>query len=602
MTIKLTHKAIILVAVPLAFELVFVGFLALQLSRAEAEAIASARSREIISGASNLTKLVQEAGITLYSFKNNSSPELIDLYRAYPKKLQAQMDVLYALANGHADEIAELDKIAALVNDANNLGSSLADGMARGVNYDQGDNLLVARRGIISLSSRLQRHVHTLSDIERKNGGHSFQSEERVRNDIWATLLGGLAVNLITAIGLLVFFIGTITSRMKLLLDNIGLLAANQPLKPRLDGGDELALIDSTFHRMADALEDASAKERAITENALDAIVSLDDDLKFLSLNPATVLVFGHPRSQILGRRLIDLVVEEEKQSVRQEFLQARQKSAQAATTFVECRIVRKDGRTAEMRWSVNWSEKERNYFCVGQDISERKQIERVKQEFISMMSHDLRSPLSAVQANLSMLVAGLDGQLPSQSNKRLVDCERNIDYVISMINSLMDVERLDRDNLSIHRGRTSLSQIIDRSLDAVSPIAERRRIALSSSYTDMDLIADGSRIIQVLINLISNALKFTEAGGAVTVATRFNSQTDFLEISVSDTGRGIPAEKLRTIFGRYEQVEEADAAVQGGAGLGLAICKRIVEEHGGTIGVESTQGKGSRFWFTLPT
>jgi signal transduction histidine kinase len=304
----------------------------------------------------------------------------------------------------------------------------------------------------------------------------------------------------------------------------------------------------------------------------------------------------------MLGRRLIDLVVEEEKQTVRQAFMQAREKSAKSSTTFVECRIVRKDGRAAEMRWSVNWSNKERNYFCVGQDVSERKKIERIKQEFISMMSHDLRSPLAAVQASLSMMVGGLDGQLPSATNKRLVDCERNIDYVISLINSLMDVERLDRDNLSLHRGRTSLSQIIDRSLDAVRPMAERKKIELSSTYQDMDLIADGSRLIQVIINLISNALKFTEAGGEVKVTTRFNSQTDFVEISVSDTGRGIPAEKLESIFARYEQVDETDASVKGGAGLGLAICKRIVEEHGGTIGVESAPGKGSRFWFTLPT
>jgi len=602
MTIKLTHKAIILVAVPLVFELGFVGALAWQFSRAEAEAIAAARSREIIAGASTLTKLVQEAGITLYSFKNNTDSDLVEIYRGYPKKLQAQMDTLFALAKGHDDEIAELNQIAELVQDANKLGATMAQGIERGEDYDRGDNLLIARRGIISLSSRLQRHVHMLSDLERKNGGHSFQSEEKARNQIWVTLVAFLLVNLAVAIGLLIYFIRTITSRMKVLLDNIGLLAANQPLRPRLDGGDELAIIDGTFHRMAGALEDASAKERAITENALDAIVSLDDDLKFLSVNPASVVVFGHSRPQMLGRRLIDLVVEEEKQTVRQEFLKAREKSGQAATTFVECRIMRKDGRTAEMRWSVNWSEKERNYFCVGQDVSERKQVERVKQEFISMMSHDLRSPLSAVQANLSMMVGGLDGQLPSQTNKRLVDCERNIDYVISLINSLMDVERLDRDNLSIHRGRTSVSLIIDRSLDAVRPLAERKKIDLSSSYQDMDIIADSNRVIQVIINLVSNALKFVEAGGAVTVSTRFNSQTDILEVSVADTGRGIPPEKLESIFGRYEQVDESDASVKGGAGLGLAICKRIIEEHGGTIGVESTLGKGSRFWFTLPT
>ncbi|MBS1993847.1 MAG: PAS domain S-box protein [Cyanobacteria bacterium SZAS LIN-3] len=602
MTIKLTHKAIIIVAVPLAFELVFVGWLAFLLRNADAEALAAARSREMVAGAATLLKLVQEAGITLYSFKNTASPELIDLYRSYPPKLRGQMDILYGLARGHADEIAELNQISALVDEANTLGGNLATGMARGENYDKGDNLLSARTGILSLTSRLQRHLHVLADIERRYGGHSFETEERARNQLWMALTVGLLVNLTVALGLLAAFIRTVSSRLQALLDNIDRLAANQPLNPRLSGGDELALLDSTFHRMADALEDASAKERAIAENALDAIVTLDEDLKLLSLNPATLAVFAFSRGQLLGRRLVDLVVEEEKQAVRQAFMDAKQRSAEGLTTFVECRMVRKDGRPAEMRWSVNWSEKERTYFCVGQDVSERKQIERVKQEFISMMSHDLRSPLTAVQASLSMLVAGLDGPLPPQSTRRLVDSERNIDYVISLINSLMDVERLDQDNLTVHRGRTSLAQIIDRSLDAVRPIAERQHVELKSDYRDMDLIADNNRIIQVLINLVSNALKFTEPGGTVSVSGRFDGKTDFVEIAVTDTGRGIPPEKLKSIFGRYEQVEESDAAVQGGAGLGLAICKRIVEEHGGSIGVESTPGRGSRFWFTLPT
>lgn len=218
------------------------------------------------------------------------------------------------------------------------------------------------------------------------------------------------------------------------------------------------------------------------------------------------------------------------------------------------------------------------------------------------MMSHDLRSPLNAVQINLALLEKEAEGVLPGQSTKRIVDSERNIDYVMSLINSLMDVERLDRDNLTIHRVRTSLADLVDRSLDAVRPIAERRGIRLTADYKDMDLIADSGRIIQVIINLISNALKFTEHGGSVAVQSRFFSKNDLVEISVIDNGRGIPGDKLGSIFGRFEQVQSTDATEKGGAGLGLTICKRIVEEHGGTIGVDSAEGKGSRFWFTLPT
>jgi PAS domain S-box-containing protein len=606
MIIKLSHKAIVLVAVPLVFELVFVGILASLLHQAEMEALAAERSREVMAGANHLAKLMQEAGITLYTIRNSSSPALLDVYKAYPAKMQRELDNLYALAAGHREEKAVLDEIGALLAETNSFGNRLAEGMAKGSDYNHGDNMNIARRGVISLSSRLQRLVQRLAAVERESGGHTLESAERLRAQIWAAIVAALVVNVLLAVFLLVYFTRSTTTRLQALMDNIALLAANQPLKPRLQGGDELALIDLTFHRMASALSDAAGKERAITENALDAIVSLDSDLKLLSFNPATMTVFGHERAELLGRRLVDLVVEEEKQNVRQTFLQAREKTMQAeptsfTTSFLECQIVRKDGRTAEMHWSINWSPKESNFFCVGQDISERKRLERVKQEFISMMSHDLRSPLNAVQANLSMLVAGVHGALPENMAKRMVESERNIDYVISLINSLMDVERLDSDNLTIDRRRTSLDEVIGRSLDAVRPTAEKRGIKLNSDFKDMEIIADSGRIVQVIINLVSNALKFTESGGTVVVQGRLLAKSDLIEISVVDTGRGIPADKLGAIFGRFEQVMPSDASEKGGAGLGLAICKRIVEEHGGSIGVESVEGKGSRFWFTLP-
>jgi PAS domain S-box-containing protein len=607
MIIKLSHKAIILVAVPLAFELVFVSFLAFLLRKAETEAAAAARSREIVSGTTHLTKLVQQAGVTLYMFNKNPTAELIDQFRGYIPKLNQELAGLNELAKGHAAEKKELDAMAEVVKQGNTFGTNLADSMRRGERFDQGDNLMLMRSGIISLTSRLQAHVNNIVEIERTAGGNTSQSEEQTKSLIWIALATGLGVNVLMAISLLFYFSRTTTTRLNALLDNMSLLAAHQPLNPRLAGGDELASIDGTFHTMANALAEAAAKERAISENALDAIISLDADLKLLSFNPATVIVFGHDRSELLGRRLVDLVPEEEKQDVRQAFAQAKSRSIQSDTTsittsFLEGRIIRKGGVPAEMRWSINWSAKENNYFCVGQDISERKQLERVKQEFISMMSHDLRSPLNAVQINLALLLTEAEGILSGQSTKRIVDSERNIDYVMSLINSLMDVERLDRDNLTIHRVRTSLADVVDRSLDAVRPIAERRGVSLSSQYKDMDLIADSGRIIQVIINLISNALKFTESGGTVTVQSRFLSKIDFVEISVIDSGRGIPKDKLDTIFGRFEQVQTTDASEKGGAGLGLTISKRIIEEHGGTIGVESVEGKGSRFWFTLPT
>ncbi len=333
---------------PLVFELVFVGILALLLHQAEDEALAAERSREVMAGANHLSKLMQEAGITLYTIRNSSSPELVKVYKSYPAKLQKDLDGLFLLAKGHDDETKVLSEISSLVAETNSFGARLAEGITKGEDYDHGDNVLMARRGIITLTSRLQRLVQKLASVERESGGHTSQTEESLRSRIWASIVAGLVLNLLLAVFLLLYFSRSTTARLQPLLDNIALLAANQPLRPRLEGGDELAMIDSTFHRMANALADAAGKERAITENALDAIVSLDSDLKLLSFNPATMIVFGYDRAELLGRRLVDLVAEDEKQGVRQTFLQAREKTMQAGiasftTSFLECRITRKD-------------------------------------------------------------------------------------------------------------------------------------------------------------------------------------------------------------------------------------------------------------------
>jgi PAS domain S-box-containing protein len=609
MILKLSQKAIILVAVPLIFELLFVGVLACLLRQAEQAAEAAARTREVMSGANHVTKLVEEAGITLYTFKNNISPDLYELYRSYPVKLEKELQNLYALTAGHPAEISELDQIARLVREGNLMGAKLADGMQRGENYDQGENLFLARRGVISLSSRLQRHVHRLAEIERAAGGDTLEAEKKSRAQIWTALIAGVVGSVLIAVVLLIVFSRNTTLRLKALVDNIGLLAANQPLKPPLAGADELALIDSTFHKMAGALAEASDKERAITENAQDAIVSLDADLKLVSINPAFESMLGSDQSALLGRRFVDLLADADKQKVREIFNEAREKSLPpTSASFFECGLAArpaeaatKSGANIEMRWSISWSSAEKNYFCVGQDVSERKRLEGLKQEFISMVSHDLRSPLMAVQANMALLQAGADGALSKSSAKRIADSENNISYVVSLINSLIDIERLDQEKLAIHRTRTTLADLVERSLDAVRPLAEKHTVRLDTDYKDCDLIADSGRITQVLINLLSNALKFSHEGGVVSVKSRVIPTVDFLEISIIDQGRGIPAEKLESIFGRFEQILVSDASEKGGAGLGLAICKRIVEEHGGTIGVESVVGQGSRFWFTLP-
>jgi signal transduction histidine kinase len=227
------------------------------------------------------------------------------------------------------------------------------------------------------------------------------------------------------------------------------------------------------------------------------------------------------------------------------------------------------------------------------------KEVEEMKQQFVAMVSHDLRTPLTSVCGFLEMLRQGAYGDLSSQGSQRTQLAERNIQRLIALINDLLDMEKLESGQLELIQELIPLEPVITRSLDAVRVFAEQHKVQLVADPVDYIVYGDTNRLIQVLVNLVSNAVKFSPPDSAVTVAAV--PIDDFIEVRIIDKGRGVPAAYREVIFERFRQVKATDATQKGGTGLGLAICKAIVEQHGGKIGVESEEGKGSTFWFRVP-
>jgi signal transduction histidine kinase len=221
---------------------------------------------------------------------------------------------------------------------------------------------------------------------------------------------------------------------------------------------------------------------------------------------------------------------------------------------------------------------------------------ERQKQEFVQMISHDLRTPLSAIQGTLALALRGSYGSLNDKGKSRLSDAEQDSERLIAMINELLDIEKIEAGKLQIDFADVSLEGVISRSIESVAPLAQSNNVELRYDGADATVRGDFDRLIRVAINLISNAIKYSPTGTTVTISVE--STATAANVRVADCGRGIPVNKIDTIFDRFSQVENADA--QKGTGLGLAICKAIIEAHSGTIGVESKEGCGSTFWFSL--
>jgi len=240
-----------------------------------------------------------------------------------------------------------------------------------------------------------------------------------------------------------------------------------------------------------------------------------------------------------------------------------------------------------------------RGAVTVFHDVSERRQLERAKDEFTSVVSHELRTPLTSIRGSLGLLESGVLGSLPERAQRMIEIAVQNTDRLVRLINDILDLERLH--SLEEHTGDAACdaAQLIARAAETMLPAAVAADVTLAIDTSPAAFDGNPDRIIQTLTNLIGNAVKFSPAGGTVQISSE--RRHDDILFSVSDTGRGIPANKIETIFGRFAQVDSSDSRQRGGTGLGLAICRAIVERHGGRIWAQSTVGEGSTFSFVLP-
>lgn len=234
------------------------------------------------------------------------------------------------------------------------------------------------------------------------------------------------------------------------------------------------------------------------------------------------------------------------------------------------------------------------------QDITERRQVEKMKDDFVSIISHELRTPLTSLRAALGLLSTGKLGELSSQGQRLLDFAITDTDLLVRLVTDILDLERLKSGTLTLAPQICQTADLIQQALQIVLPLAVEAKIDLVVNATEAPIWIDRDHIIQTLTNLLSNAIKFSPPGSTVWLSAQ--QQGDQTMFQVKDQGRGIPADKLEIIFERFQQVDASDSRRRGGTGLGLAICRSIVQQNGGQIWAESVEGVGSTFYFTLPS
>ncbi len=238
---------------------------------------------------------------------------------------------------------------------------------------------------------------------------------------------------------------------------------------------------------------------------------------------------------------------------------------------------------------------KDFNFMCY-----KLKEIDKLKSDFLSFMSHELRTPLTSIKEGSTLLLEGIGGDITDKQKRLLTIIRSETDRLIDIVNSLLDLSKMEAGMMTYNYGYADISQLINRAVTELEPISESKNIKLETEIEDRlpRVKVDSERILQVLRNLMGNAIKFTPNGGKVKILARMINNE--IEVSISDTGIGIEKENLKTIFDKFQQASIKSQRSFKGTGLGLAIVKHIIDAHGGKIWVESEPGKGSTFTFVL--
>jgi PAS domain S-box-containing protein len=381
----------------------------------------------------------------------------------------------------------------------------------------------------------------------------------------------------------------------------------------------EVRLLVAFSSQLGSALENAQLydevnKEKAyienLVDNAGDAIISTDVEDRILTWNHGAEVIFGYSKEETVGQSLTILLpshrageLEEIRDKVR----------LTGVIRNLEVRRIRKDGIIIEASLAVSpIRDKDDNvigFLHLARDVTEKKryeqrlkELDKMKSAFVSNVSHELRTPLTAIKASADNMLDRLIGDLNGKQVGYLTRIKSNSDRLARLINDLLDLSTIEAGKIDLRPTKLSLVTLVKEAAESLRPVATEKLINLTVMSADPGVIAwaDRDKVIQVLMNLIGNALKFTPTRGKVTIAVAKDSAA-WMQISVTDTGPGIPAEEVNKVFGRFYQIGHAGTQKTQGTGLGLAISKALVEMHGGKIWVESEAGKGSTFSFTLP-
>lgn len=546
----------------------------------------------------------------LYQADRECSEATVLLYQISKVSIDAIREVIYFETTGHVakhklrfDQKLEQikimkSKLARRQGVSTRKLDTFLDQLATELNHvgeASGDGYVDSNRiAAVMRFSGLTRKLTSISDgmlaEQEKVARTASEQLEKKKNEFDAYVQLGGTASLAFAVLMSIFFNLDLLKQVAVLMSNASRFGRGEALLPQMRGANEMAHLDEMFHSMARSIDALNEREKAIFRNTNDLIFVVDDNFRLVFANEASTTLLGKEPADLLQTPVAEL-----SSDLREQLEHARDQE----NYRFETNLKGTKGFVAEVEVSVHWSAGDRNFYCVAHDIGARKELERMKQSFLAMVTHDLRSPIAANQVALELLLTEKNMATLTPEGERLIRRILSSDHrLMRMINDLLDMEKLNAGLLSLDVELVSFNDIVEESMASVEPLLGAKNIEIHKDDSDKLILCDSSRIVQVVVNIISNAIKVSKSGQSIEV--KFTEDDENSIIAIEDHGPGIPDEFLPVLFDQYTQTGDKAVAKQG-SGLGLAISKKLIDLHDGDIVVTTILGEGTTFEIHLP-
>lgn len=595
---NLLTKGIILVSIPLCFEITLFGILLNLQNQLEQETQRVTHSKRINDSINSITQKMVEIGRAgrdygkistagqyvrkRMNFLRQDFITLKQLVQDDPKKLEA-VQFSEQKFNAVQEELrqlgmrmrtARIDEVNDIVTDARKRLNAEIDG--------------IVSSGLLKIAedTRLESEADKSSTMR-----------EQIRNVLKLALSFSVGLAILGA----VWFSKSISGGLNKLKDNATRLARGEKLTPMLGGEDEIAELDQTFHLASDLINAAIQKEQAILKNAKDVILSVDENLTIVSVNPAGVAVFEREFDDLLGKRFVSLLKEKSVQEAVEFFKQVK---IDGVERDLEVSIKTPSEKELTMSMSGSYSQSEKTFFFVLHDVSASKELELIRREVTAMVTHDLKTPLQTINTYFQLLSSGKLGDLNKRGNDLLGFATHSSERMKCIIDSVLDLEKIRSGNAPLKLEAVEVADLLRSSADTVSLLAGSKEISIEVCPLEKPLSIEGDKhwLQQVLVNLMANAINYSPEKTSVSlICKEINSDnSNFAEIQVCDEGPGIPDAQKPLVFERFHRLESTAKQVAG-SGLGLTFCKEMVQLHNGFIRVEDNETRGTKFVVGIP-